>query len=607
MSKGTFGYEDSLPDLKVPQLQNTIEKYLDSVRALANDSEYENTKQVCRKFLEQDASKLQEYLKNKEKDHRNWVEKLWLDKGYLELRMPLPYMNFTGTPSYAEQFWPPQDGTQIERMAFCMHILSLFYRGLRAERLEVHRGSGGTVFSMDQCRTAFNTCQTPHRGKDELNCYFKTVSEGQSPTHVIVIYKGYLFKMDLYSKKTGKGYTPPQFEKSIEQIVEICNNKKTEAPGMAALTSLNRDKWADVREHLISLSPVNKQNLSDIDTAVGVFTMDDHRADVTTEIMYNVLCGNPINRWRDKSHNEVWSRNGTVATSCAHSAIDGMVMVMYMEFSTAVLKKCNGKWTGSFNTDDVSPVEELKFELSDVVSSAIEEGKKIAYKFNDDLWLKNIVYTHFGKNKLKQLKIYPDAIVQTSIQLAYMRLHGAPASTYETATTRQFYHGRTETCRTCTPELVAFCMAAIKSKNNRDQHVWSLLRAAHAKFVHLMQECKNNRGCDRHLFGLAVAAGELGLPMPDLFTDPMYTKTGGGGNFTLSTSFVGFFNSSGVVAPMLDDGYGCFYRIIDDSVVCTMTSWRYSKQTNLTRFSAYLEQALQDVYEMFVNMNDSKL
>jgi len=33
--------------------------------------------------------------------------------------------------------------------------------------------------------------------------------------------------------------------------------------------------------------------------------------------------------------------------------------------------------------------------------------------------------------------IYPDAIVQLALQLAYMRLHGTPAATYETATTRQ--------------------------------------------------------------------------------------------------------------------------------------------------------------------------
>jgi len=72
--------------------------------------------------------------------------------------------------------------------------------------------------------------------------------------------------------------------------------------------------------------------------------------------------------------------------------------------------------------------------------------------------------------------------------------------------TCRFYHGRTETCRTCTPELVEFCRAAIERKSNSDPHVCSLLKKANDKFIYLMKECKNNRGCDRHLFGLAIAA-----------------------------------------------------------------------------------------------------
>ena len=31
-------------------------------------------------------------------------------------------------------------------------------------------------------------------------------------------------------------------------------------------------------------------------------------------------------------------------------------------------------------------------------------------------------------------------------------------------------------------------------------------------------------GCDRHLFGLQITAREQGLPVPELFTDPAYTK-----------------------------------------------------------------------------------
>lgn len=37
--------------------------------------------------------------------------------------------------------------------------------------------------------------------------------------------------------------------------------------------------------------------------------------------------------------------------------------------------------------------------------------------------------------------------------------------------------------------------------------------------------------------------------------------SGGGGNFVLSTSFLGFTTCLGGCAAMVKDGYGCFYNI----------------------------------------------
>lgn len=45
-----YRHQDSLPSLPVPKLDDTMAKYLKSVRPLASDEEYENTK-VCRLIL----------------------------------------------------------------------------------------------------------------------------------------------------------------------------------------------------------------------------------------------------------------------------------------------------------------------------------------------------------------------------------------------------------------------------------------------------------------------------------------------------------------------------------------------------------------------------
>lgn len=44
-------------------------------------------------------------------------------------------------------------------------------------------------------------------------------------------------------------------------------------------------------------------------------------------------------------------------------------------------------------------------------------------------------------------------------------------------------------------------------------------------------------------------------------------RSGGDGNFILSTSFLGFLPATGLVPAMCDNGYGFFYSIIDSQSV----------------------------------------
>ena len=53
---------------------------------------------------------------------------------------------------------------------------------------------------------------------------------------------------------------------------------------------------------------------------------------------------NATNRWYDKVHTEVWSKNGGFATTNCHTSVDGLVLVLYMEYMIDFIKKNNGVW-----------------------------------------------------------------------------------------------------------------------------------------------------------------------------------------------------------------------------------------------------------------------
>jgi len=63
-------------------------------------------------------------------------------------------------------------------------------------------------------------------------------------------------------------------------------------------------------------------------------------------MLFEAATGNPAGRWRDKSYNAIWSKNGAYYASVDHTTVDGMVLVMYNQFSTITLEATNGKWTG---------------------------------------------------------------------------------------------------------------------------------------------------------------------------------------------------------------------------------------------------------------------
>ncbi|VDD92358.1 unnamed protein product [Enterobius vermicularis] len=200
---------------------------------------------------------------------------------------------------------------------------------------------------------------------------------------------------------------------------------------------------------------------------------------------------------------------------------------------------------------------------------------KVAFSGLDITALKNcgssvavkvIRFTLFGNLRFRASKIYGDTIVQMALQLAYYLTHHSFAPTYETASTRAFYRGRTETVRSCTSELTTFVHSFAKKPNdNMRLFFWK----AYHKHNQLMNAAMSGQGCDRHLYGLKKALDVMNktlkskIVIPELYVDKGWTASGGNNNFLLSTSFSGYDVKGpiGYVTPMCEDGYGAFYKI----------------------------------------------
>ncbi|CAM9324436.1 peroxisomal carnitine O-octanoyltransferase isoform X1 [Lampetra fluviatilis] len=592
----TFEHQDSLPALPVPSLDETLTKYLDSVRPFATDEELAHTREVARRFKEGVGAKLHALLLRRGAERQNWLEEWWLNKAYLESRGPQQITgNFGGPGPYLEHVWPPKAGTQLERAAILLWHHLNFWQLLRTERLATHRAKG-VPLDMHQFRMIFGTCKIPGEKCDSIVCHFKTEAEGACPSHVVVLCHGRIFTFDSLAPG-GDILTPPELQSQLALVKARCA-AEPEGPGLSVLTAGDRASWAKTRQHLLNLCAENVEHMNAVESSLLVLVLEQASPSASpsdySQLQSWALAGNPRGRWGDKSYNLIVFENGTCVSNCDHAPYDAMVLVSTTSYAENTLKRDDGVWVGEVPLRPLPQPQELRFRLDERILSDIAHSEALYNRQAKDLQVVSLAFTAFGKLLIKQRGLHPDTYVQLALQLAYYRLHGRPGCCYETASTRKFYHGRTETMRPCTPEAVAWCRAMQEPSMPTGRRL-ELMLEAFDKHNRLMKECENNKGCDRHLLGLLLLAEDEGLPVPELFRDPSFTKSGGGGNFVLSTSLVGYTNTLGAVAPMVPHGYGFFYRIRDDRLVVSVTAWRSCPQTDGERLYHAFAAALHEM------------
>uniref|UniRef100_A0A8B9EFC2 Peroxisomal carnitine O-octanoyltransferase n=1 Tax=Anser cygnoides TaxID=8845 RepID=A0A8B9EFC2_ANSCY len=556
----TFQYQNSLPSLPVPPLDESLSKYLESVKPFLNEEEYQRTEDIVKKFENGIGKELHQKLLERAKTRRNWLEDWWLNVAYLDLRIATQiHCNMGGPAPYIEHCWPSKEGTQIERACINIWHTLKFWELLREEKVPIER-SRDDVLDMNQFRMLFNTCKVPGITRDSVCNYFKTAAEGECPSHLMVQCRGRVFTFDAIHE--GNMLTPPEISRQLTYIQKRCHSEPA-GPGLAVLTSNERTKWAEIREYLIGLDPKNLAHLEKIQKSLFTVCLDDSSPHVTPENYTEVFellryLGDPTVRWGDKSYNCIFFSNGTSSAFCDHSPFDAMALITMLVYTDGKIIENEGKW------------------------------KVLSYAF-----------TSFGKALIRKKKLHPDTFVQLALQLAYYKCHGRPGCCYETAMTRRFYHGRTETMRPCTVEAVEWCKSMLDPSASTYERL-QLMHAAFAKHNKLRKECENGRGFDRHLLGLLLIAQEQGLPVPELYVDPAFTASGGGGNFVLSTSLTGYTRFSGCALPMVDHGYGFFYAIRDDRIIVNCSSWKSCPETSAEVLCRTVFRCFQDILQLTI-------
>eukprot|EP01114_Cavostelium_apophysatum_P017198 TRINITY_DN5051_c0_g1_i1.p1 TRINITY_DN5051_c0_g1~~TRINITY_DN5051_c0_g1_i1.p1 ORF type:complete len:602 (-),score=148.21 TRINITY_DN5051_c0_g1_i1:37-1842(-) len=565
-----------LPRLPIPSLNESLEKYLRTVKQLLTNEEFRQTREAVEEFRRVDGPELYKMLTEFSKlAHTSWLEGWW-DAMYLEYRDPLPInMN----PFFALED-NPKVTSQTTRAANLIFSSLKFYQRIVSNRIEPDKDRGKPL-CMTQYGRLFSTTRIPRQNRDELLSF-------PDSGHIVVLCRGHFFRLDVLDASQQNGtLSPAAIEEHLKNIV---HQSKSLPPvhRLGVLTTDERNVWAAARAQLSSDS-LNQDSLRIIDTALFIVCLDESSPNSLDAFSQALLHGDGRNRWFDKSIQLIVCANGKSGINMEHSGIDGHTVLRYAaEISSQKVET-------SASSTLKSSVKKLDWKLSSQTIDAIRAADTKFQQFVKTTTTKVLQFTNYGKDFIVSHKISPDGCVQMAYQLAYFKLYKSFGSTYESAQTRQFYHGRTECIRSTTPEAALFVRTFSSATATPEEKV-SALRTAITQHIKIATDCTNGQGIDRLLTGLYWMAKyrqqSLGghiYKIPALYTNKAYglmktdmMSTSNCGNAALS--LFGF-------GPVVPKGLGLGYIIKNESINVVITSFIGEEK----RYAQALEESLMDI------------
>ncbi|KAL3061823.1 hypothetical protein OYC64_009874 [Pagothenia borchgrevinki] len=599
-----YSFQNSLPRLPVPSVKDTCSRYLESVRPLMEDEQYERMEGLAKDFEKNLGPRLQWYLKLKSWWASNYVSDWWEEYIYLRGRGPI----MVNSNYYAMDFlYVFPTSIQAARAGNAIHATMLYRRKLDRAQIKPLMLLQTIPMCSAQYELMFNSSRVPGVDTDILQ-------HMNDSKHIAVYHKGRFFKVWMFYD--GRLLLPREIEQQMERILADTSEPLPGEEQLAALTAGDRTPWAKARETYFSRGK-NKLALDIIEKAAFFVTLDDteQRYDEANPVKSldsyakSLLHGKCYDRWFDKSFNLIVFKNGTMGLNAEHSWADAPIIGHLWEhvLSMDPMKLGyteEGHCHGEPHPNLPGPLRlswDIPAECQEVVQSSLSVARTLADNVDSHIF----PFNDFGKGLIKKCRTSPDAFIQIALQLAHFRDKKKFCLTYEASMTRLFREGRTETVRSCTMETCAFVRAMIRDETREER--MNLLKLAAEKHQNLYRLAMTGGGIDRHLFCLYVVSkylGEESAFLKEVLSDPWRLSTSQTPLQQLElfdlVKYPEYVSSGGGFGPVADDGYGVSYIIVGENLINFHISSKHSSpETDSHRFGGNIKQAMLDILDLF--------
>lgn len=614
--------EKSLPHLPVPNLDETLNKYLRCLEPIQLKEDFERTKILVEQFRSSDGTlgpylqnALIEYAKNSENYAVNW----WLEDMYLANPLPLP---INSNPAFV---LPQQHFVDTEDyLKYIARLISgiLDYKVLIDGRaLPIDRATSrekGQPLCMEQYYRLFSCYRMPDVNQDRLVQISSSKVVHQQVEHVIVAYRNQFFVLNVVINCTR--LDEDDLYEQLRQIVKMADDDPWTSDEVGIFTSLARRTWANIRSELMK-DALNSNSLDLIERCIFIVCLDQAECEDLDEddelVNFNknpqrdfvslgeqILHGgktmlNGANRWYDKTMQFIIGTDGTFGLNYEHSPAEAVAIIQLIEHLFNYMEeKSRERFRRSKSICELPTPHRLKWNLNQYLIENISFAKRSLQNAIGDVDLYILKFEDYGKEFPKQHNMSPDAFIQMCLQFTYFKMYDKLVSTYESASTRRFHFGRVDNIRANTPEALEWARAMVDETGTVSaKEKLRLFRLAMQAQTDLMVQNILGNGMDCHMLALKQIARDNNLCIPELFLDSSYQLSN---HFNLSTSQVttnikDSFICYGAVVP---DGYGCSYNVRSDYLLFCIASFKTCQTTNSQGFAESLVDTLYEIRDL---------
>ncbi|NKY51710.1 choline/carnitine O-acyltransferase [Nocardia vermiculata] len=523
MTDRTFAFDDQLPRVPLPTLDDSCARFLEWSKPLLSEDEYATTERAVADLLRADGPARILHAEVERFDRTpgvgSWLDEFWPSR-YLGRRDRIAvnanfFFLFRDDTPLAQS----SSDRQIDRAAGLITAAVNYKLLLDREEIEpvVQRGAH---FSMAQNKSLFSETRIPGDPQDSVRVPYSEQWPGPSQErHIVVFHHGVMFRMEVIGAD-GTAYAPEDLAGGLQAVLDAAPEQVPAEQSPGHLTTMARAEWAGVRGRMLA-DPVNASALDTIETALFCVCLDDVAPADAAAASDTLLHGDSGNRWFDKAVSLIVFADGSAGINVEHCGLDGTTILSFVDFLLETKVAEHAARSGA-RVQGLPAVRPIEFRLDAALRADIGSAAAAFEQFVADNATTTVSFDSFGTTRAKQLGISPDAFAQLSYQLAHQRSKGMVGATYESIATRQYRNGRTEAMRVITPEMLEF-VATMDDRSAAPAAKLASARAAATAHVERAKQCQRGAAPEQHLWELQWVqrrrGAELGATEPMPFYD----------------------------------------------------------------------------------------